>query len=144
MFDAPVDLNKIPDFHFDKDKIIKGLKKLEFNSLIRKVNKEFLEKSESWQSEDKHIASVTKSSNSTHQTAISSLNSTNEDGAMKSDDIEMDFHSDAIIGWDIKSTMHNDKTIAQEILSGKKFWDLSQVFHILLFRSKNITSNSTN
>ena len=38
MFDAPVDLNKIPDFHFDKDKIIKGLKKLEFNSLIRKVN----------------------------------------------------------------------------------------------------------
>ena len=39
MFDAPLDLSQIPDFHFDKDQIIAGLKKLEFNSLIRKVEK---------------------------------------------------------------------------------------------------------
>ena len=36
MFDAPIDLNTLPDFHFDRDKVISGLKKLEFNSLIRK------------------------------------------------------------------------------------------------------------
>lgn len=37
MFDAPIDLNAIPDFHFDRDQVIAGLKKLAFNSLIRKI-----------------------------------------------------------------------------------------------------------
>ena len=40
MFDAPVDLKDIPDFSFNKDKVISGLKKLAFNSLIRKVERE--------------------------------------------------------------------------------------------------------
>ena len=38
MFDAPIDLSNIPDFSFDKEKSIAGLKKLQFNSLIRKFN----------------------------------------------------------------------------------------------------------
>ena len=38
MFDAPLDLNQIPDFHFDREKIIAGLEKLRFNSLIRKYD----------------------------------------------------------------------------------------------------------
>ena len=37
MFDAPIDLNTLPDFYFDRDKVVSGLKKLEFNSLIRKI-----------------------------------------------------------------------------------------------------------
>ena len=41
MFDAPVKLKDIPDFKFDKESVIKGLKKLEFNSLIRKIDDEF-------------------------------------------------------------------------------------------------------
>ena len=40
MFDAPVSLNDLPDFHFDHDQVISGLRKLEFNSLIRKLVKE--------------------------------------------------------------------------------------------------------
>ena len=36
MFDAPVSLAEIPDFVFDREKMIEGLKKLEFRSLIRK------------------------------------------------------------------------------------------------------------
>ena len=40
MFDAPVDLDKLPEFSFDREKVISGLKKLEFNSLIRKFVKE--------------------------------------------------------------------------------------------------------
>lgn len=36
MFDAPIDLSKLPDFTFNQAKVISGLKKLEFNSLIRK------------------------------------------------------------------------------------------------------------
>ena len=38
MFDAPIKLQNIPDFTFSQDKIIEGLKKLEFNSLIRKID----------------------------------------------------------------------------------------------------------
>ena len=38
MFDAPVKLSAIPDFEFSKENIIHGLKKLEFNSLIRKID----------------------------------------------------------------------------------------------------------
>ena len=38
MFDAPVDLSTIPDFHFDENRTIAALKKLEFNSLINKFN----------------------------------------------------------------------------------------------------------
>ena len=38
MFDAPVKLSELPDFEFDREKVIAGLKKLEFNSLIRKLN----------------------------------------------------------------------------------------------------------
>ena len=41
MFDAPVKLKDIPDFKFDKESVIKGLKKLEFNSLIRKIDDDF-------------------------------------------------------------------------------------------------------
>ena len=36
MFDAPVSLAEMPDFKFDCERMIKGLKKLEFKSLIRK------------------------------------------------------------------------------------------------------------
>ena len=38
MFDAPVTLDKLPDFVFDREKTVQALKKLEFNSLIRKID----------------------------------------------------------------------------------------------------------
>lgn len=38
MFDAPIKLKDLPDFNFNKDQIIAGLKKLQFNSLIRKID----------------------------------------------------------------------------------------------------------
>ncbi|MBO7657254.1 hypothetical protein J6S55_01240 [Candidatus Saccharibacteria bacterium] len=38
MFDAPIDLNTIPDFTFNQTQVIEGLKKLQFNSLIRKID----------------------------------------------------------------------------------------------------------
>ncbi len=99
MFDAPVDLSKIPDFHFNKEQVIDGLKKLEFNSLIRKFSKVESE--------------VASSPPPTH----------NEQGPS--------LDTPTIISWDIKSTMHNDKTVAQEILNGKDFWDLSQAAFLL-------------
>ena len=43
MFDAPVKLSEMKDFVFDKDKVIEGLKKLEFNSLIRRISKDMVD-----------------------------------------------------------------------------------------------------
>ena len=40
MTDAPVDLDKIPELVIDQDRIVAALKKLEFNSLIRKFRAE--------------------------------------------------------------------------------------------------------
>lgn len=37
MFDAPVKLSEMKDFAFDRERVIEGLKKLEFRSLIRKM-----------------------------------------------------------------------------------------------------------
>lgn len=38
MFDVPINLADLPDFKFNHDQVIAGLKKLEFNSLIRKID----------------------------------------------------------------------------------------------------------
>ena len=45
MFDAPVKLADLPDFELNKDRIISGLGKLEFNSLIRKFGADESKKS---------------------------------------------------------------------------------------------------
>lgn len=44
MFDAPVELEEIPDFKFNRERVIKGLEKLEFKSLIRKMGEKLPEK----------------------------------------------------------------------------------------------------
>ena len=92
MFDAPVDLSTIPDFHFDENRTIAALKKLEFNSLINKFN-------------------LVKTENP------------------KKIDIKID--KNIIISYNIKSLMHNDAKIAEKILDGASFWDLSQAEFLL-------------
>ena len=101
MFDAPIKLENIPDFKFDKEKIVSGLKKLEFNSLIRKIEKE---------SGDKQPINEETIDKRPHH-----------EGAQP----------DLIINWDIKSLMHGDAKIAEEILNGKPFWDLSQAAFLI-------------
>ena len=127
MFDAPVDLNELSDFSFDREKVITGLKKLEFNSLIRKFVKEG---SEAALSRDGSLAPVV--------TGLAPSSSVVTSGsprvALSSDPFEnaVSLPADAIIDFDIKGLMHNDKKVAEEILSGKKsFWDLNQAAFLL-------------
>jgi len=96
MFDAPIKLTTIPDFVFNKDKIISGLKKLQFNSLIRKIDDNF------------EIKKETVNNN-----------------------VDIKIDKNIIVNNDIKSLMHNDKTIAEKIEHGAKFWDLSQAAFLL-------------
>lgn len=111
MFDAPVDLADLPDFHFDKDKVVSGLKKLAFNSLIRKIDTS-VESKEPFSSDRK--------------LGRAPLSVSEEKRFFDSPDKNL------IISWNIKSFMHSDPKIAEEILRGKKsFWDLSQAAFLL-------------
>ena len=105
MFDAPVKLSDLSDFHFVRDNVIAGLKKLEFNSLIRKVEKNI--KSDGV-SDNVFLEEVHPRKDMSDRTP-----------------------SDLIIGWDIKSIMHNDEKVASQILDGKSFWDLGQARFLL-------------
>ena len=97
MCDAPVKLNELKDFVFDKEKVIKGLEKLEFRSLIRKMGDVAEEKPE----------------------------------AEEVNNDEYQIADDMIIDYDIKALMHSNETIADEILAGRKYWDLAQAEFLL-------------
>ena len=115
MFDAPVDLNQVIDFHFDRDRVVSGLKKLSFNSLIRKVN--LPGNQETKDLSDNVIAA------SSEETSLPTASETIE--------IEQEPPKDVVIDWDIKSAMHGSSNIASEIIKGKPFWDLGQAAFLL-------------
>lgn len=142
MFDAPVDLEKLPDFHFDHDRVITGLKKLQFNSLIRKVEKsennafdEHISRSERIAEGKRGKYGATEASNDGPEGAFrESIVSDSMTSALGAEPEKKWFDAsvnDGIIAWDIKSLMHNNKEIANKILAGEKFWDLSQAAFLL-------------
>ena len=108
MFDAPVRLSDIPDFHFDYARVVEGLKKLEFNSLVRKLERD---------SPESEIASSRDSSESRNSTT--------------SDTNELAVELPDIIELDVKAVMHENEGAAKEILGGAKFWDLGQAEFLL-------------
>ena len=124
MFDAPVELGKLPEFKFDAARVIEGLKKLQFNSLIRKVGGDI-------QPELSRHASSRPSlrGSSLIRSPIFAQGLKSSD----SDDVEpaKTFIAPPIIGWDVKGMMHTDAKMAEKILSGEKFWDLGQAAFLL-------------
>lgn len=119
MFDAPVQLEKIPDFHFDRAKVIAALKKLEFNSLIRKIEKEHT----SWINND----SKESLEQEVHKEEFSQAPHREEPQERNIQQNPLG----CVIGWDIKALMHSNNKIAAEILNGKPFWDLGQARFLL-------------
>ncbi|MBQ8984940.1 hypothetical protein IJ076_00040 [Candidatus Saccharibacteria bacterium] len=117
MFDAPVELKNIPDFKFNKEQVIAGLKKLEFNSLIRKIDNvdegpAFSRERAARQHERERAVPVTTGSgDAAHESISRPLN--------------------LIVDWDIKALMHSDKAVATKILTGAPFWDLGQAAFLL-------------
>lgn len=111
MFDAPIDLIDIPDFEFNKEKIVTGLKKLQFNSLIRKVEKETSVKQA--EKAPELVAPTVDTPVAPTPTKV-----------VESADLPL-------LSYDIKNDMHRDSTLAEKILSGEKFWDLSQAAFLI-------------
>lgn len=135
IFDAPVSLADIPDFHFNHTEVIAGLRKLEFNSLIRKIEKDaptsaHISPSASSASPTPHT-SPTHISNNASTSSASPTPSTSISNNASAPDV-VPTSSDMIIDWNIKSLMHHNQGIAKQILSGDKpFWDLSQAAFLL-------------
>ena len=128
MFDAPIKLNTIPDFEFNKEQIIAGLKKLEFNSLIRKlgglgdsVPETVLRRREQEGRSAAHNDGPAQASRG--NTIPSPKERSEKDAFLASKNI--------IINNDIKSLMHSNKEIADKILAGTPFWDLGQAAFLL-------------
>ena len=141
MFDAPLNLSALLDFSFDKEKIISGLKKLQFNSLIRKID-DGMEFSRNYGARQPRATRAGDGSGKgknvldAHVTRAGDgpgggppLN-VSEVGEEK---VRQDPPRDALlIDWNIKDLMHNNKRVAESILTGKKkFWDLSQAAFLL-------------
>lgn len=100
MTDAPVDLDKIPELVIDQDRIVAALKKLEFNSLIRKFRTEF-ENKESLANpevlEDENIV------------------------------LKYPIPDEMVVMADIKEKMHASEELAEAILIDKRdFFDIKQ------------------
>ena len=99
MTDAPVKLEELPDFTIKPEQIIYALRKLEFKSLERKFRK--------WLEEDDFEVEMAK-------------------GAEEQKEEKRELPEDVIVSWDVKGLMHRDEEIAEQILKGAKFYDLSQ------------------
>lgn len=110
MFDAPVELSKIPAFELDAEKVINGLKKLRFNSLIRKfeLNKKVIQEKQG--SEDNSAAK-----NSDLQNGDSNANDVGEPRT----ELLLDMTPD-----EMKAKMYEDEDFAKRILSGELFSSL--------------------
>ena len=117
MFDVPVKLSDLKDFVFDKEKVIDGLKKLEFNSLIRKFN---VSESESETLNSRHAPSRPSLRGSVAQSAPRWSRTVSNQVFLDSNTSEL------IIDWDVKGLMHKNEGVALEILKGKEYWDLGQ------------------
>ena len=128
MFDAPVSLDELPDFKLNEERIVEGLKKLEFNSLIRKFK---LDESRTVLSaRDEELTNSRAASGQPVATGGRRYSS----ACQPPDSLESAIPSSSkriIIDWDIKTLMHGDEKIAERILGGEKFWDLSQAAFLL-------------
>ncbi|MBO7720702.1 DNA polymerase I [Candidatus Saccharibacteria bacterium] len=123
--DAPVSLDDIPDLVINPGRIERAFANLEFNSLKSKFKAEMTKLRASKLTDFKISDEKTDDDFAEKEARAEDL--------AKSDKITtpaIDF-SDYIIAEDVKKKMHGNKDIAEQILGGKKFWDLAQARFLL-------------
>ena len=152
MFDAPINLADLPDFHFDRTRIIAALRPLEFSSLIRKIEKDGSANTESKMAAGSLAArgNVLSRHSATNEERVSEVppvtTGRNERvekepllvpqarraTATQPEEEYPDQDPPQVISYDVKYQMHNDQELATDILSGAKtFWDLGQAAFLL-------------
>ena len=124
-FDAPVKLAEVPELKVDKEEIIAELRKLEFFSLVRKYQAEF-EKNDPVVVEKTH-EKVDERIND----EVVSEDSEESEESEESEDSENEMPKGLLILRDVKTEMHANEEVAEKILAGAQFWDVSQAEFLL-------------
>ena len=121
-FDAPVDFDpqatKLADF--DKDKVVAALKKLQFNSLLRKFVKLFPGTS---------LTPVVKTTTIPEKPADEPVKNVVENTTIA--DIKVEIPENLYLSYNVKQDMHDHPKLANEIEDGRPYWDLGQVEFLL-------------
>ncbi len=146
--DVPVKLADLPDLVIDENRIVKALEKLEFKSLIGRFVK-----AKGWQNrkpagEQAGIWSSKKGSLGAQEAAgeaenASGYGSKGEEkgateglqGRKKADsaafwqqtlEIPVELPDGTLVSWDVKNLMHKNAKIAEKVMAGGRYWDLTQ------------------
>ncbi len=158
MTDAPVRLADLPDLEINQNRILEALNKLEFRSLARKflarnkpevkevdkasqqplgatkkqkLNGEAAEKNRGLDellgpSEAKIEAMHSEKVAKVPKKAAGAV-----DFSQQTLEIAQELPDGTLISWNVKDLMHKNLTVAEEVLSGKEFWDLGQAAFLL-------------
>ena len=121
-FDAPVKLAEVPELKVDKEEIIAELRKLEFFSLVRKYQAEF---------EKNGSAATGKVHEKVDERINNEVVSEESEGSEGSEDSANEVPKDLLILKDVKTEMHANEKVAEKILAGAQFWDVSQAEFLL-------------
>lgn len=123
MFDAPVSLADLRKFEWVQERVAEGLKRLEFLSLVKKFGLgEYMKNKGS-------DASVGADDEDEERGSSGDVSDGGGEGNYASGDIKIP--EEVEILWDVKNAMHEDSGLAEEIIRGKKYYDLTQARFLL-------------
>ena len=121
-FDAPLEFDpqatKLADF--DKDQVVAELKKLQFNSLLRKFVKLFPGTS---------LTPVVKTTTIPEKPVDQPTKNVVENTTVT--DIKVEIPENLYLSYNVKQDMHDHPKLAREIEAGRPYWDLGQVEFLL-------------
>lgn len=126
--DAPVSLNDVPDLVIDPGRVERAFSSLEFNALKTKFKAEMTKLSASKLTDFKIAKEDRNLSDFDDNDFIAKKLA--EDDKIGTKKIEIDF-SKYFVADDVKKRMHNSDSVAEKILAGEKFWDVSQASFLL-------------
>ena len=128
-FDAPLDFDpastRLADFN--PQKVVAELKKLQFNSLIRK----FITLFPNTKLDNTVIKNTTPPKQTVANNAKPQTSQIPTNILPPPADITVEIPNNLYISRNVKADMHEDSNLAQAILDGKPFWDLGQASFLL-------------
>ena len=154
MTDAPVRLEELPDLVIDRDRVVAALTKLEFRSLVRKfmarpkaeetpVQAQALmgwkQGAENQALADNRaagtgVAGAESQALAKKKRALAHLKKAQAEGQSFGQlrlEVPQELEDGTLVSWDVKGLMHKNAQVAEQVLGGRKFWDLGQAAFLL-------------
>lgn len=125
MTDVDVKLDELPDLMIDDERVVEALKKLEFRTLVGK----FLRARGSAGQAVKEAKAQTRNAlkpSKAEQRAARAEKIASAGLSQQTLEIPVEMPDGLILSWNVKDLMHKNAKVAEKILAGTAFWDLSQ------------------